>query len=59
MDDMVLFSNNKKELRKIKIEIDNFLSKEKLTIKENWQLFKTESRPLDFLGYRFTEVIPL
>lgn len=53
MDDMVLFSNNKKELRKIKIEIDNFLSKEKLTIKENWQLFKTESRPLDFLGYRF------
>lgn len=42
-----------KELRKIKIEIDNFLSKEKLTIKENWQLFKTESRPLDFLGYRF------
>lgn len=53
MDDMVLFSNNKKELRKIKIEIDNFLSKEKLTIKENWQLFKTESSPLDFLGYRF------
>ena len=53
MDDMVLFSNNKKELRKIKIEIDNFLSKEKLTIKENWHLFKTESRPLDFLGYRF------
>ena len=53
IDHMVLFSNNKKELRKIKIEIDNFLSKEKLTIKENWQLFKTESRPLDFLGYRF------
>lgn len=52
MDDMILFSNNKKELRKVKIEIENFLKNEKLTIKKNWQLFKTESRPLDFLGYR-------
>lgn len=53
MDDMVLFSNNKKELRKCKYAIDEFLAKEHLKIKENWQLFKTESRPLDFLGYRF------
>lgn len=53
MDDMVLFSNNKKELRKAKYAIDDFLKAEKLVIKENWQLFKTESRPLDFLGYRF------
>lgn len=53
MDDMVLFSNNKKELRKIKLAIDDFLTNERLRIKENWQLFKTESRPLDFLGYRF------
>lgn len=53
MDDMVLFSNNKKELRKVKYAIDEFLVKEKLIIKENWQLFKTESRPIDFLGYRF------
>lgn len=53
MDDMVLFSNNKKELRKIKYAIEEFLRNEKLTIKENWQLFKTESRPIDFLGYRF------
>ena len=53
MDDMVLFSNNKKELRKVKLAIDDFLRNEGLRIKENWQLFKTESRPLDFLGYRF------
>ena len=53
MDDMVLFSNNKKELHKIKLAIDDFLSKEHLRLKENWQLFKTDSRPLDFLGYRF------
>ncbi len=54
MDDMVLFSNNKKELHKIKDKIESFLNNElHLKLKENWQLFKTDSRPLDFLGYRF------
>lgn len=47
MDDMVLFSNNKKELRKCKYAIDGFLAREHLVIKENWQLFKTDSRPID------------
>ena len=53
MDDMVLFHRNKKELHKIKEKIDEFLKREDLKIKENWQLFRTDSRPLDFLGYRF------
>lgn len=53
MDDMVLFGRNKKELHKIKDEIRKFLAKEKLQLKENWQLFKTDSRPLDFMGFRF------
>ena len=53
MDDMVLFSNNKKKLHKAKEMIDEFVAKDHLRIKENWQLFKTDSRPLDFLGYRF------
>lgn len=53
MDDMVLFSSNKKELHRIKKELDKFLATEHLRIKENWQLFRTDSRPLDFLGYRF------
>lgn len=53
MDDMVLFHRNKKELHKIKDKIEVFLKNENLTLKENWQLFKTDSRPLDFLGYRF------
>lgn len=54
MDDMVLFSNNKRELHKIKDKIESFLNIElHLRLKENWQLFKTDSRPLDFLGYRF------
>lgn len=33
MDDMVLFSNNKKQLHKIKLAIDDFLAKEHLRIK--------------------------
>lgn len=53
MDDMVLFSNNKRNLHKIKLILDNYLNKESLVIKENWQVFKVDSRPLDFLGYRF------
>lgn len=53
MDDMLLFGRNKKELHKCKIAIEEFLNKEHLKLKENWQLFKTESRPVDFLGYRF------
>lgn len=53
MDDMLLFHRNKKELHKIKLTVDEFLEKEHLRIKENWQLFKVDSRPLDFIGYRF------
>lgn len=49
MDDMVLFGRNKKELHKIKNLIDEFLKQEGLKLKENWQLFKVDSRPLDFL----------
>lgn len=53
MDDMVLFGRNKKELHKIKYAIDEFLKPEGLKLKDNWQLFKVDSRPLDFLEYRF------
>ena len=53
MDDMVLFHRNKKELHKIRISIENYLNNEKLELKGNWQLFKLDSRGLDFLGYRF------
>lgn len=53
MDDMVLFHKNKKELHKISKKIENFLTNEHLKMKGNWQVFKTDSRPLDFLGYKF------
>lgn len=53
MDDMVLFHRNKKELHRIRIKIEEFIQKEGLKLKDDWQLFKLDSRPLDFLGYRF------
>ena len=53
MDDMLLFHRNKKELKKIKNEIELKLKKEGLNLKENWQLFKVDSRPVDFIGYRY------
>lgn len=51
MDDMVLLSPNKKQLRKQKLLIDKFLEKEKLIIKHNWQVFPINKRPIDFCGY--------
>ena len=53
MDDMILFLPNKRKLRKVKESIEEYLGKEGLDLKDSWQLFKTDSRPLDFLGYRF------
>lgn len=53
MDDMLLFHRNKKELRKVKEKIEEYLNNEKLKLKENWQLFRVDSRPVDFIGYRF------
>lgn len=53
MDDMLIFHRNKKELGKIKKKIKEYLKNESLTLKENWQLFKVDSRPIDFIGYRY------
>lgn len=49
MDDMILFGKNKKELHRCKKLIDVFLKQEGLKIKENWQLFRVDSRPVDFI----------
>ena len=53
MDDIVILSDNKKKLHKLRKEIDiYFRTKLKLTIKENWQVFPTFVRSVDFVGYR-------
>ena len=53
MDDMLIFHRNKKELHKIKDKVEEDLKNEHLKLKENWTLFKVDSRPIDFIGYRF------
>lgn len=55
VDDMVMFDTNKRKLRKAKLAIDEFfiVNDYGLTIKENWQVWRLHSRPLDFLGYKF------
>ena len=53
MDDIVIFSNDKNALKDIKNAIKAFLEEEGLELKGNWKLFLTDSRPLDFLGFRF------
>lgn len=52
MDDIIIFSNNKRKLRKMKDSIEVFLNNEHLQVKGNWQIFKCD-RPIDFLGFRF------
>ena len=53
VDDMVLFDSNKRRLHAARRRIEEKLEKEHyaLTFKANWQLWKTGSRPLDFLGF--------
>lgn len=53
MDDMVMFSGNKRFLHKVFKVIKNKLSQLSLTIKSNWQVFRFDNRPLDFAGYLF------
>lgn len=62
VDDVILFGSNKKQLHNDFLEIRKFLESEKLTIKENWQIFKFDytnkkgvrtGRPLDFMGFKF------
>lgn len=53
MDDIVIFHTNKRRLRKIKDRIEEFLNKEHLRIKRDWQIFDLNKCFLDFLGFRF------
>ena len=53
-DDIVLLGSSKEELRNILKEVEK-IAEEKLNlkIKENYQIFPTRIRGVDFLGYRF------
>lgn len=53
MDDIVILGNNKEELHQLRNEIDEYFKiKLKLKVKENWQVFPTFVRGIDYVGYR-------
>ena len=53
MDDMIILGRSKRELRKLKEEIEIKLAEKKLKLKSNWQIFPVNNRGIDFVGYRF------
>ena len=62
MDDMVIFGSNKKELHRIRVEVQKYLEDNLgLELKDNWQVYrfiykskgKEKGRDLDFMGFRF------
>lgn len=53
MDDIVILHHSKEFLHSLKREMDEYLWRElKLKIKDNWQVFPTGIRGIDFVGYR-------
>lgn len=53
MDDCIMFGNNKKKLHKARKEIEIYLNSIGLKMKSNWQVYRLDKRPLDFLGFKF------
>lgn len=52
-DDMVILQRDKEFLHQLKNEIERYLStKLNLKLKENWQVYPTYTRGVDFVGYR-------
>jgi len=53
MDDVVILSDSKEFLHSLKRKMDVYLQSElRLKIKDNWQVFPTNTRGIDFVGYR-------
>lgn len=53
VDDLVLLGANKKKLHKVKNALDVYLETIGLKLKGDWQVFRVNSRAIDFLGFRF------
>ena len=53
-DDMVIFAASKQELNSLIHEIKKYMKDNlEIRIKDNWQVFPTNTRGIDFVGYRF------
>ena len=53
IDDMVIIGPNKRKLHKTRKMVEAELIRKKLDLKQNWQVFLLEKRPLDFVGVKF------
>lgn len=51
-DDICLFASSKKKLHRALRSIRAFLAEIGLSFKPNWQVYKVDSRPVDYLGYK-------
>ena len=52
-DDIVILGGDKQQLRDLFYNIQDYLNnKLKLNFKDNWQIFKVDSRGINFVGYR-------
>lgn len=52
-DNIVILGGDKQQLRDLFYNIQDYLNnKLKLNFKDNWQIFKVDSRGIDFVGYR-------
>lgn len=53
VDDIIILGGDKQQLRDLFYDIQDYLNnKLKLNFKDNWQIFKVDSRGIDFVGYR-------
>lgn len=53
-DDIVLLDSNKRKLHTFLLKIKNYLEIiDNVKLKNNYQVFRTNKRPLDFLGYKY------
>lgn len=53
VDDFIVLSGSKRNLRKVLNIIKEMLGRISLKLKGNWQIFKVSDRGIDMLGYRF------
>ena len=53
MDDIIILAESKKALHNLRLKIDDYFQTQlRITLKDNWQVFPTFKRGLDYLGYR-------
>lgn len=52
-DDIVIFGSNKRKLHQTLKQLNEDLEKKGLKLKSNYQIYRTDLQPLDYMGYRF------